>query len=731
MMQAQDIRELLLTHYHIRGDITTLDSEWGGTFRITAPGGESYLLKIAPGSVKNARTLMEISVIDKLDKCQLPVAIPRIIRTVTSTTYIETDHGIARLYNWIEGRLWNELNPKSPAALYSLGSGIGYLHKCLMPLDYEAAHDEFLWSPECAMQIQAASLKIDPAKKLWLDAAVKRYTGAHSIIGSLRHCLNYNDANDFNIIVSDDRDDPHVKGFIDFGDLISGPSVLDLAVCIAYATLDLPDPVGAAAEVVKGYNSVLPLSEDEIEAIVPLASARLALSVYHAYHRILTDPSNDYWQVSSEPAWRLLEKLYHTDDYLALCRIREACGMEPSPQNKSLTGWLKSNYSDIYPITGSDLSSVDVKIMDWSVGSPELGGLDSLNNVPEMTRDTFMNIEEAGAFAGIGRYDEPRIVYTTPAYELEGNNGPEMRTIHIGIDIFLPPGSPLYAPLDGIIHTITDNAGPKEYGPLIILQHKIEEENLIFYTLYGHNSRACLNWHKEGDIVKKGDKIAEIGDYPENGGWVPHVHFQIMSDLLGYRNDYPGVALASQRKVWLSICPDPNLMLGIGNAALQVAPRSTKRILQRRRNLLGANLGVSYSSPLHIVRGWKTRLFSADGTAYLDTVNNISHVGHEHPRIVAAASRQSAVLNTNTRYLHTAILDLAEELLATLPDQFTRMYFVNSGSEANDLALRVARHFTGTPQTLVMHEAYHGITQSCLDVSPHKFLGSGGSGRPG
>ncbi|MGL4488630.1 MAG: aminotransferase class III-fold pyridoxal phosphate-dependent enzyme, partial [Rhizobiaceae bacterium] len=134
--------------------------------------------------------------------------------------------------------------------------------------------------------------------------------------------------------------------------------------------------------------------------------------------------------------------------------------------------------------------------------------------------------------------------------------------------------------------------------------------------------------------------------------------------------------------------------------------------------------------PLHIVRGWKHFLIDDHGQAYLDCYNNVPHVGHSHPRIVEAATRQLRKLNTNTRYLHKAQTEYAEALTAKLPAGLDTCFFVNSASEANELALRLAHAHTGAKDTIVMDCGYHGNTNAAIDISAYKFNGPGGKGRP-
>ena len=153
------------------------------------------------------------------------------------------------------------------------------------------------------------------------------------------------------------------------------------------------------------------------------------------------------------------------------------------------------------------------------------------------------------------------------------------------------------------------------------------------------------------------------------------------------------------------------------------------RLLAARRHSIGPSLGLSYDRALHITHGWKQHLYDAYGRAYLDCVNNVTHVGHGHPRVLEAAARQMSRLNTNTRYLNRLLTDYAARLTATLPPPLSVVYLVCSGSEANELALRLARAHTGRHDVICVDAAYHGNTTTLIDISPYKFNGPGGRGR--
>jgi 4-aminobutyrate aminotransferase-like enzyme len=280
-----------------------------------------------------------------------------------------------------------------------------------------------------------------------------------------------------------------------------------------------------------------------------------------------------------------------------------------------------------------------------------------------------------------------------------------------------------------VVHSLRDNDAPGDYGPTVVLEHR-GEDHPTFWTLYGHLSRTTLSRLGVGQPVAAGEQLGWLGDVSENGGWWPHVHVQVMCDLLGRSGDFQGVARPNERSVMLSVSPDPSPLLRLGDEARAPRMERTASLLERRSQRIGPSLSVSYRRPLHIVRGVMQYLIDHDGRRYLDAVNNVAHVGHSHPDVVRAGQQQMAVLNTNTRYLHGAMLEYAERLTATLPEPLRVCYFVNSGSEANELAIRMARAYSGERDLIVVDVGYHGNTTTLVDVSPYKFNGPGGTGAP-
>ena len=158
-----------------------------------------------------------------------------------------------------------------------------------------------------------------------------------------------------------------------------------------------------------------------------------------------------------------------------------------------------------------------------------------------------------------GGYGEDPAIYTQSLFAPEGE---EPRTIHLGVDIFAPAGAEIYTPLSGRVHSSRINDNPGDYGPTIILEHT-PVPGLTFHTLYGHLDRDSLKGLKPGTAFMAGEKIAELGTKRENGGWTPHLHFQILLAIGSAKGDYPGVCKRSEREHWLSICPDPAPLLGL------------------------------------------------------------------------------------------------------------------------------------------------------------------------
>jgi murein DD-endopeptidase MepM/ murein hydrolase activator NlpD len=163
------------------------------------------------------------------------------------------------------------------------------------------------------------------------------------------------------------------------------------------------------------------------------------------------------------------------------------------------------------------------------------------------------------AKVAFGGYKEVRNIYKRST--VFKNDVTDERNIHIGLDLWIKAGTDVLAALDGVIHSFQDNTSLGDYGPTIILEHTIEE--VTFYTLYGHLNTGCLEDKKVGQLVKKGEVIAQLGAAPINGDYAPHLHFQVIQDMQDKKGDYPGVCSIKELDFYAENCPDPNWLLKI------------------------------------------------------------------------------------------------------------------------------------------------------------------------
>ena len=733
---VEDAVRLAEAGYGLAVSARPLPSYLDQNFLLEEPSGRAYVLKIANAAEDPAVIDLQIKTLAYLADHHPTPAFHRVRPTASGAfcVTVEGEDGASHLMwmvTYLPGRLMAHVKPQTPELFRRLGRFLGEMDRVLEGFSHPMMHRQYLWDLKQASALRRYLAHIDdPARRDLIELFFGRFEDeVVPILPTLRASVVQNDGNDYNVLIGGVGEDVEITGLIDFGDTVHTPTVCEPAIAAAYAMLDKANPLAVAAQLVGGYHEAHPLTPLELEVLFPMIGARLCCSVLVSAYRKTLEPDNDYMTVSEKPAWAMLERLADVHPNFVHYAFRQACGLDPCPQTARVVTWLNDHVEAIGPVVAPDLREKPSVVFDLSVGSLLIGSPADLADPASFADVLFGQMKEASAKAGVGRYGEARLVYTANQFRSGREETAEHRTIHLGIDLFQEAGAPIFAPLDGVVHSFADNVLPLDYGPAIILRHDVDEE-VTFYTLYGHLSRASLQGLAEGQSIRKGEQIATLGDIAENGGWAPHLHVQIITDMLGYRGDFPGVARASERAVWLSLSPDPNLILGIPENYFLKEERSKEAILQSRAQHIGRNLSIAYHKPLKMVRGFMQYLYDDTGRAFLDAVNNVPHVGHSHPKVVRAAQRQMAVLNTNTRYLHETLVRYAERLTATLPDPLQVCFFVNSGSEANDLALRLARAHTGQRDVIVLDGAYHGNLSSLIDVSPYKFDGRGGSGAP-
>ncbi len=739
----QEATEIVRDLFGIRATLHSLPGERDQNFWVDVGPGQHCVLKIANSS--ESRDILEAQndLLDHVEREDPSLQCPRVLSTTAGDRIgtVQSPEGPARyvrLLSYVPGHLFVEVSPHPPKLLRSLGAFFGRLDRALANFSHPALRRQLEWDLRHANGVVAKNVvhMCDPAQRGLVEHFRQRFQEmVEPTLSTLRTGVIHNDGNDYNVLTTGLSSlGGEVTGVIDFGDAVETHMVCEAAVCAAYAIMGKTDLVSAAAQVIGGYHSANPLTEQELELLYDLIAMRLCTSVSIAARRRKEALANTYLTISEEPARVALQHLRQLSPRLFHYAFRHACGLPAHPRTKTLVQWLRSHSDAIGPVVWPDVRTSIPVVFDLTAGSTDFLEVSNPADMRLFSDAIYSRIASEGAAFGVGRYDEARRSYTTEDYRPSGSEVEEWRTVHLGIDLFLDASTTVFAPFDATVHSFRNNTGSLDYGPTIILRHEIEGAG-EFFTLYGHLSVESLQGLSEGMVLTKGTPLGTIGDFSVNGQWPPHLHFQLIADLLDHSTQFPGVCPARDRDFWRILSPDPNLILQIPalrspDLSNPIREPSLREILHLRERHLGPNLTVSYAHPLKLVRGWRQHLYDHLGREYLDATNNVSHVGHCHPTVVRAAARQMAMLNTNTRYLHDSLVEYAQRLCATLPEPLRICYFVCSGSEANELALRLARAYTHARDIIVVDGAYHGNTTTLVEISPYKFSGPGGAGPP-
>jgi peptidoglycan LD-endopeptidase LytH len=223
-----------------------------------------------------------------------------------------------------------------------------------------------------------------------------------------------------------------------------------------------------------------------------------------------------------------------------------------------LFNWLQQHPQSISKVVNYDAAKDKLYRFDLTANNHELNA-DILGDVSRFSQWIRRKLTDNHCRYGIGGYMELRTIYDNR--EQFRTDGQERRNLHLGVDIWGDEDTPVYAPLKGKIHSFQDNNHFGDYGPTIILEHDLD--GLILYSLYGHLSRKNLIGLTVGQPITAGQLIANLGDVHENGNWPPHLHFQLVLDMMGCWGDFPGACKASEKEKYLGVIPDAGMVLGM------------------------------------------------------------------------------------------------------------------------------------------------------------------------
>jgi 4-aminobutyrate aminotransferase-like enzyme/Ser/Thr protein kinase RdoA (MazF antagonist) len=713
--------------YGLEARPSPLPSERDQNFHLAGDAG-AFVLKIANGLEQEATLAFQHALLVHL-AARDAVVVPRSVPTSDGRSLGEVDgpggtRHFVRLLTFVPGLTLSQVAPHTPTLLRSLGDRLAALDLALADFSHPGMARELPWDLRA---LPAARALVDAIEDAGRQGAVRAFIDRFEAelrprLTRLRAQVVHNDWNDHNVLVDRDAQGEWLAvTAIDFGDALHAPVVTDLAVALAYALMDKPHPLDAGGEVVAGYHARSPLTDGELDLLPELVRARLTLSVIMSAHQHRLAPGNDYLRVSEAQAWRLLEQLSAFPARFVTARWRHACGLEPVPGLTARRGQVEAALAAAAPLRLDPAPrQVGEKRLALDAGSPELLEPLGADLVPGAL---VPQLPGGGAYGVAPAGDARWLVEAVDAVHDAG--GSEPATFAVGTSLFREGPFRVAAAVPAQVIEVRREAGRSA----IALDLALGIDARLVVTVSGAGLRIPPDLD-EGASQPAGDPLARVDAVA--GDWA-RLDVTAAVDDLGWGAAAPILRAPGERALWREVNFDPARLFtwsaDIGDRT-GVADAAGGSLRERRQARLGPSLSLSYREPLTIVRGRGAYLYDAEGRAYLDCVNNVAHVGHSHPRVVEAAHRQMRVLNTNTRYLHDNLVRYAEALTATLPDGLSVCFFVNSGSEANDLALRLAAAHTGAAGVVVLEGAYHGNLTSLIAASPYKFDGPGGKGRP-
>ncbi|TNC25333.1 aminotransferase class III-fold pyridoxal phosphate-dependent enzyme [Amycolatopsis alkalitolerans] len=672
-MKPSQIQTVLSEHYGldaVRQEV--LGGESDHNVRIVTADGEEFLLKATKGSTEDVVLRWQTDVLAHLAERVPQVPVSRLVPARSGDSLVAYGPYVVRLLTWLPGTLFAEVPHHPPALLTELGQVAGRLTLALADLPVRDGITSHHWDVRRARDAIETGLPFvtnenDRGNVARVLSWFDRCAGE---FGELPAGVVHHDINDFNVLAEPgDGGEWRLSGVLDVGDALHTIRVAEVAIAVAYAMLRKEDPLAAAVAVVAGFHSVVPLTESELAVIFPLAAARLCVNAT-TWTRRTAEAEDGYGRARMRHTWPAVARIVRIHPALAEAAFRAACGFSrpESPRPRADSAVVSGPLTEIDLTPASDLYDG----LDWT--EPHA-------------------VARATGARGFSRHLSASLLAAEP-------RSGAAETVQLGIRLFLPEGEPLRAPLAAKV---------ERTGEQLVLRHQ------DFWSI----------WWGVDSPLGTGER-AEPGAILGKAG--ADVQVQVVTAPAFVAEPPPRHVRPADVPLWTILSPDPAALLGAAPAGS--ARRDVHDIVSVRRSRFARSQRAYYRRPMNLVRGRGVWLYDEDGFGYLDAINNVTHVGHAEPRVSAAAARQLAKLNTNSRFVYEGIAAYAERLCATLPDPLEVAFLVCTGSEANDLALRIARQVTGRTDVLVLDGAYHGNTTAVTGISPNRYKGPGGTGAP-
>ena len=580
-----------------------------------------------------------------------------------------------RLLRYLPGGTLLESGYLPPAAVAGLGEVAGRVSRALAGFTHPGLDRALQWDPRYGADVVAQLLShvTDPSQRAKVsEASASAWSRISPLAERLPRQATHLDLTDANVVVTRGVGGAaHPDGVIDFGDLSHTWAVSELAITVSSVLGHVGSDPTSILPGVRAFHAIRPLSVDEAEVLWPLLVLRTAVLIVSGAQQAALDPDNAYVTEQTDGEIRMFEQASSIPVDVMTALIKADLGLAGEPGNVLVDTPL------IDGIDPARVATLDLSSQSDAFDSAFVpGGWLRTDVESDLARQAVAD----GAALVITRFGQPRLSRATPLSQ----DSPDV--VPTGISLWPAADTLTVAPWDGEVV----DAG----GDSITLRGREYE-----LTLSGVTPVPA-----PGSRLRAGDPLADAA----SNRWAE----------IGVRPvgapPAPQLTTAELSKGWLALSRDPRQVLG-----LPVIPEGDRAadLLARRDESFAQVQEHYYAEPPQIERGWRHHLMSTAGRSYLDMVNNVTVLGHAHPRVAQTAARQLRRLNTNSRFNYEAVVEFSERLAAMLPDPLDTVFLVNSGSEASDLALRLAMAATGRRDVVAVREAYHGWTYATDAVS--------------
>lgn len=672
--QARDIAK---RYFGVDADVLALGSQQDANFLLSGSGGGPIgVLKIANPVFSRVELEAQDAAAAHICQSEPGVRAATNVRLPGTPDIAELrgDDGAvlyARIISYLSGGTMSGDQYLSPSRAAALGTLAGRAARALAGFEHPGVDRILQWDLRYAQRTVEVLVPhiTDAAQRDAVEAAA---SAAWGVVADLADDLPvqviHGDITDDNVVCGAPEAGQLPDGIIDLGDLTRSWTVGELAVAVSSLLRHDGGEPAATLPAIAAFHAIRPLAPAEIEALWPLVVLRAAVLVVSGIHQVTIDADNAYATDALELEWRIFERAVGVPTEVMTAQIRAALGVAHPAASPAVDTTLVGG------LTAATAVRLDL--------STDADAMDSGAWLDDGCEEKLAAAALAdGAVAVVTVFGQPRLTRSVPL------SAQSAATVGTGVDLW--PGAPLpiTAPWSGVLEAVEGDtirlagtAGTVEVRGSLTIDPQLHpgDEVTPGAALGTADGRVSIQWRTQAQEV-------------------------------------PAFVRPEYAAGWLSLAEDPSMLLGLA----PVAPKAddSEALWRRRAHSFASVQEHYYLNPPRIERGWREHMLATDARSYLDMVNNVAILGHGHPVLADAVARQWRRLNTNSRFNYEAVVALSERLAATLPEPLDTVFLVNSGSEAGDLALRLAMATTGRQHVIAMAEAYHGWTYATDAVS--------------